>query len=190
MSYLNGIILLIGLFTYSPLVLSPVQTCTMDTNYLWLNTELNISNVELNYYIHSTGEYSCHFTLDAVGNSLTGSNFAICEFLIHGLSLEGIELRIEDQFVLFNSSENNENTKISFSTINHAIPEGYPFTITGSYQSKHETNQTSIYTFDLGVEWGTTVFGQQTKVRFDDVYTIISIAPDQPIMVRCDESRF
>ena len=88
--YLNALILFLGLFTYSPLVISPVQTSTINTNYLLSNTELNISHVELNYYIHSTGGYSCYFTLDAVGNSLTGSNFAICEFLIHGLSLEGI----------------------------------------------------------------------------------------------------
>lgn len=145
------------------------------------NTELIISSVELLYYIQPTGEYICQFTLEAIGNNLTEGGGVQCKFIISDLTIENFTILILNALVKPEKTENNTSSFISFA-INDFIPDGFPFTIEGSFKGKYSLNASSIYTYTLGIDWGTTVGSQHTLITFEDDYTIVSFSPPQPII--------
>ncbi|MHA2238377.1 MAG: hypothetical protein ACXAB2_08435, partial [Candidatus Hodarchaeales archaeon] len=152
--------------------------------YSSTNTELIIRSAELLYQIHLTGGYICLFTLEVIGNNLTEVSEvgAQCKFIISDLSIENFTLLISNTLVDSEETKNNTCSFISFSTMNLFFPENLPFTIKGSFKGKYSQNASSIYTYNLGIDWGTTVGSQHTEIRFEDDYSIISVSPVQPII--------
>ena len=144
-------------------------------------TELNISTVELIYDIRPNGIYSCKFTLDVVGNSLTESGSVLCEFLTRGVPINNFTLGLisGSQVVPLNliREDSFNTTKISFSDLNTSIPRNFPFKLSGAYQGIYTENNSGVFTFDLGIDWGTTVPTQYVWTFLDDDYSIIETYP-------------
>ncbi|MHA2296501.1 MAG: helix-turn-helix transcriptional regulator [Candidatus Hodarchaeales archaeon] len=154
--------------------------CLKNTKHNSLdNTELNISTVQLFYRIEPTGEYLCHFKLEAFGNSLTVVGPAQCVITISDPYIEQFNLRIFDNIAEVDATVDANHTLVTFSTTNHLIPVGYPFNIEGSYWGTYRTRESSTYNYTLGIDWGTTVGSQQTIIQFGQYqYTPIIVQPD------------
>ena len=176
------IFLLVG-FPFLSLKICCTTSCITEDFDSLPTTELNISNVQLSYNIHSNGKYHSAFRLEVIGNSLTEIGSAHCKFKINDLPIEDLTLKIEDSNIEYDSYSVNTTLYINFSTTNHIFLTNHPFIITGDYDGTYVTNTSGIYVYSLGIDWGTFVGSQQTSISFIDDYEILSIAPEQPYSI-------
>jgi hypothetical protein len=156
-------------------------TESQSTNFnhnLTRNTELDISNIQLVYQIDPTGEYFCYFTLEALGTNFTASGFAQCRFNISDPNVEEFILTISDDTVKVSETKINNCSLITFSIYDQIIPVGYPFTIRGSFYGKCTRNDSSIFQYTLGIDWGTVAGSQHTTIKIDNQkFTVLSVEP-------------
>ncbi len=145
------------------------------------NSNINISTVELIYKINSTGGYHCRFELVALGNSLTETGSGECQFIIQSPPIEGLELEYISEYISGDKinpdmiSDDNIST-ISFPT--GIIPSNHRFSIIGHFYGIFNTNSSGKYSYQLGIDWGTTVLGEQSaEIRIDDCYSVVKVFP-------------
>ncbi len=157
---------------------SPQPHCSSSVK----TTEFNISSVTLSYQISLSGSYQCAFTLQAKGNSRTALGTAQAVLRIYGFPIEDVSLQISGESVSVDQLPENNTVLISFSFVNHSIPEGFPFTITGQYRGSYLSSSSSVYTYSLGIDWGTLVGSQLVTAQFVDEFTIILPIEGNPVL--------
>jgi uncharacterized membrane protein len=140
-------------------------------------TNLEIGKVQLNFYIRSTGEYLCDFSLKVVGNEQTANGLGGGEFTVSSLQINDFSLTYYSSPVTFSRSEENDSSVYKFN-LNQSIPVGMQTTLKGGFSGTVWENVSGIYTYHLGIEWGTMVGLQNTKIWLDgQKFTIVSIDP-------------
>jgi len=160
-----------------PYTLSENQSKKMETSIV-RNTEIDISNIQLIYEIDPTGEYYCYFILEALGNNFTASGYAQCRFNVSDPNVEEFLLAISDEIVKVSQTKINNCTLITFSIYDQYIPVGHSFTIRGSFHGKSTCNDSSIFQYSLGIDWGTVAGSQHTKIKIDrQKFTILLVDP-------------
>ncbi|MFX0087164.1 MAG: helix-turn-helix transcriptional regulator [Candidatus Hodarchaeota archaeon] len=155
---------------------------TGNTCHSTSNTGLNISTVQLIYKFYTDGEYQCNFILDALGNNHTKTEIVQCIFNISDPNIKDCILTISDTLVEVNKISYGNFSTITFSTFK-LYPIGHRFSIQGRFYGKFISNHTDIYTFNLGISWGTDVAFQNTVIQINkNKFTMLSVQPTPHII--------
>ncbi|MFX0210019.1 MAG: helix-turn-helix transcriptional regulator [Candidatus Hodarchaeota archaeon] len=132
-----------------------------------IQTGFNITNANLYFEIHSKGKYSCSFSLQVVVNEQTSPNDLGGLFKIEDVNISNFILILS--MVPINCSVYTEgNFSLCNFTVDQELLPGFEYEFLGSFQGMYCENNSGIYTFHLGIEWGTLVGNQETKIHFDD----------------------
>jgi uncharacterized membrane protein len=137
--------------------------------------------VHLNFYIRSTGEYLCTFSLEIVGTEQTANGLGGGEFTVPSLQITNFSLTYYSSSLAFLRSEVNDSSVFRFN-LNQSIPEAMQTTLEGGFSGTVLENVSKVYTYHLGIDWGTTVRLQKTKIWLDEQkFTIVSVGPKEPL---------
>ncbi|MFX0207508.1 MAG: helix-turn-helix transcriptional regulator [Candidatus Hodarchaeota archaeon] len=142
-------------------------------------TELEIQSASIYFNIYQGGKYSCNFYLRGLGNERTAQSYAKCEFRISDNQTTNFSILLYDSPI--NSSLSiNENSSICTFILDREIPIGTSFLLLGNFKGNFQENNSGIYTFQLGINWGTFVQVQQITVSIDKSEKIIPPIIPQP----------
>ncbi|MHA2365922.1 MAG: helix-turn-helix transcriptional regulator [Candidatus Hodarchaeales archaeon] len=164
------------------LVLIPLSTYTfsattkknLDTKNISSQTLFEIKIARLDFYIQSGGKYNIEFLLLCEGNENTSLGNATGEFTISEDHITYFDLVLIDFDSPVNSSFSFDETSSIFSfIINQEIAIGREFRLWGKLKGSIQEDMTDIYSFHLGIDWGTSVGSQITRVIVDETQKII-----------------
>ncbi|MFX1285923.1 MAG: helix-turn-helix transcriptional regulator [Promethearchaeota archaeon] len=129
-------------------------------------TDLEIQSASIYFNICSGGMYTCNFYLRGIGNEQTSQSNAICEFRIPDNQITNFSIQLYDSPV--NSSVlTNDSFTISTFILDQEIPIGTSFLLLGNFKGKFQENNSGIFTFQLGINWGTNVEKQHTMIYIE-----------------------
>ena len=130
-------------------------------------TDFNITHASSTFEIRPQGEYRCSFSLRVVGNEQTSHGNLNGSFRLEGKNLTDFNLRLSTVNVKSTVSTYDNFSVYSF-TIDQELQPGNVYELLGTFQGRFYENESGIYTYHLGIDWGTIVGEQETTIRLDD----------------------
>jgi hypothetical protein len=141
-------------------------------------TTFEIANAQIYFQILSTGDYRCSFCLEIEGNNDTEAGLGRGEFTIPTLEIKNFSLRYSTSSPVITETKENESSIFKFD-LSQIIPEGVRSTLTGDFSGTIWENMSDVYSYKLGINWGTTVGDQVTRIIFDGrQFALISTDPN------------
>jgi hypothetical protein len=142
----------------------PINTYNIESSQIEAQTNLEIGVATTLYTVLSTCEYRCFFSLLVTGNQYTENGLGGGWFIIPTLQIENCSMTLgQSQLDLLKAVQ--ENKSVYSFTLNQNIPIGQKVTIDGIFYGRWTKNESGIYTYHLGVNWGTNVGYQETRIR-------------------------
>lgn len=173
------ILLLFICFPFLRVAKSEDLSCLCSKKVYSYSTDLRISSVNLNLLINADGTYYGNFYGFILGSNETENGTSNGSFIVPDTTVTNFTFYIEENSFDLERTEENESIVFSFS-INQSIPENLQCRMRGSFYGNCQSNNSGIFSYSLGIDWGTSV-GKQTSIirmKFRD-YNIIEVSPDQ-----------
>lgn len=142
-------------------------------------TDLEIQSASVYFNICSGGKYQCNFYLQGIGNEHTSQSHTKCEFRISDNQTTNFSVFFYDSPINSSISINGSSSICTF-ILDREIPIGTSFLLLGNFMGNFQENNSGIYTFQLGINWGTYVQVQQITVSIDKSEKIIPPIIPQP----------
>jgi len=144
------------------------------------STDLKISSVKLNLLINADGTYLCTFYGYIVGSNQTEPGNSRGSFIIPDTTVTNFTFFIDEISLDLEETTENESLIFSFST-NQSILENLQCRMRGSFYGNFQTNNSGIYSYSLGIDWGITIGEQTTIIRLKfREFNIIEVTPTDP----------
>jgi hypothetical protein len=147
------------------------------------HTNFNISYASIVFEIQEVGTYSCFFDLIIFGNSQTRIEGGKGRVIIQDKEISSFQIFLSD--VPISSTRLVEgNSSVCDFNLTQNLDETKPAQLSGNFQGKIKQNNSGIYKFELGVNWGTVVSAYNTTVHIgSEVGSIITPVEPSPYKV-------
>ncbi len=151
----------------------------LDTKNNPKQTDFKFSSASLNYTVFPQGKYNCRFSLGIVGDEEYSLGNLCGMFRIKETNISNWNFHLFTSSSNYSSSINSEFSIISnFSVCNFTISQGLlpgeMYELVGYFQGIYHLNSSGIFTYRLGIDWGSLIPVQRTCVSFDNRdYTLV-----------------
>jgi predicted transcriptional regulator len=154
--------------------------CVSDIKTKLAKTNFNISEANIGFTIQPNGAYFCSFALKVVGPEQTSTGNITGSFRVVGGNISDYKLGFPSGIINSRVSLDNNSALWSFSIAQEMHP-GTVYEIWGYYWGTYNDNNTGIYVYQLGIDWGTLVGYQETKISIDNRYHFLIESNPQTI---------
>ncbi|MHA1995804.1 MAG: helix-turn-helix transcriptional regulator [Candidatus Hodarchaeales archaeon] len=182
----SGIIFFI-IFPFFPLFSSDFTSVTWIQENKALNslseTNVNISSANVDFVLHPNGDYHCLFTLLIVGDEHSSKTDFSGLFRVEGTNLSDFELTLSNGLINSSLFFYENFTLANFSTTTK-LQAGQVYELWGYFKGTYAENNSGIYTYHLGVDWGTIVGYQETSISLDHRYHVLIQSDLSPQSIR------
>ncbi|MHA2173486.1 MAG: helix-turn-helix transcriptional regulator [Candidatus Hodarchaeales archaeon] len=171
------------------LLIPLVPSKTSDTPKFYINdvktklasTNFNISKASINFTIQPEGEYRCRFTLEVLGSEQTPTENLTGSFRVEGKDLSDFYLGSLNGIINSTITPNINSSSWGFS-IDQKIQPGEVYIMWGYFQGNYTNIISGVYTYQLGIDWGTLVGGyQKTIISLDTRYHVLTQSDPQTV---------